>query len=354
MNTFIKVRKSFFSLKRSFTSILLIAIITITLSGCYMLPEDEEVMAPPVVLKDPVVQEITTEKVRRGNIENKVEFWGSFMSPDQTDLFFTDTGMLGSVNVAAGDYVKAGDVLAKLECEDLDLQLAQLEINLQKAELNYNSLMVKNAESGGGFSFEVEDAQLNIDSIELNITNLEEKLSKSSIIAPIDGIVSYIRPTQIGSMIMMRTNFITVSDLKSMVLVVKQDQIKEPLLAGKVVTVNYNGNTYQGEVEKTPEDNVNEENANFTNTYTIHVEDLDISLIKLNDTASVGYVVEKVDNALLIDKSNIRTSDGISYVNVYKDGNIEEREVETGVISDNGVDIEITKGLADTDEIVVP
>jgi hypothetical protein len=65
MDTFIRVRNRFFSLNRSISAILLTAIFAITLSGCYLLPEDEEVMAPPVILKDPIVQSVTTEKVRR-------------------------------------------------------------------------------------------------------------------------------------------------------------------------------------------------------------------------------------------------------------------------------------------------
>ena len=122
----------------------------------------------------------------------------------------------------------------------------------------------------------------------------------------------------------------------------------------KKLTISYKGKSYQGEVLKTPEDNVNEENANFKNAYTIKAEGLDISLVSLNDTVSIGYVNAKVDNVLIIDKSNIRSDNGKSYVNVYKDGVIEEREIETGVESDNGIDVEIKKGLTDTDEILVP
>lgn len=353
MNNFIQFRKRFNSTNRSLSVILLTAALSLMLSGCYLLPEDEEVMAPPVILKEPAVQQIVTDKVRRGDIENKVSFWGTFMATEQSDLFFTDTGRLGSVNVLYGDHIKAGEVLAKLESENLDLQLAQLEISLQKAKLNYDNLKEKNEQSGGSYQYELEDAKLTIDSIQLSIDSMESKLSKVSITSPVDGIVTYINPIKPGNVVTVRTTFITVCDPMAMVLVVKESQVAKPLPVGKELTVDYNGNTYTGVVTETPDDNMNEKNANLKSTYTIRVDGLDLGLINLNDTASVEYVLEKVDNVLMIDKSYIRVDNGKSYVNVYENGVIEEREIETGVASDNGIDIEIISGLTETDEILV-
>lgn len=354
MNIFNKERKRVIPLVRSLSAILLTAAFMVTLSGCFMLPEDEETMAPPVVLKDPVAQKITTEKVRRGSIENKVKFWGSFMSPDQINLSFPGTGILGAVNVKYGDSVKAGDVLAKLESDDLDLQLAQLKISFQKAKLNYESLKKKNEASKGGLKYEVEDARLSMEAIELDINNIKEKLTKISVISPIDGIVNFICPLNLGQMVAAKADFITLCDPKNMVLVVKESEVQQPIPAGQEVTINYNGKLYQGKVLKTPEDNINEENADFVSAYTINTEGLDIKNVKMNDTASIEYVISKADDVLLIDKSYIRKDGDKSFVSVYKDGVIEDREVEKGMESDNGIDIEIKKGLTETDEILVP
>lgn len=353
MNNFIKVRNRFIPLIRSLSAILLTVAFTLTLSGCFLLPEDEEVMAPPVILKEPIIKEIITEKVRHGNIENKIKFWGSFMPLEQDDLFFTDVGMLESINVAYGDRVQAGDILAKLESDDLDMQFSQLEISLQKAKLVYDRLKEKNEASGGSYKYELEDAKLSIDSVEISIASVKDKLSKVSIISPHPGIVTFINPIKPGQMITVRTTFMTVCDPKNMALVVKEGQVKDSLQIGKEVSVNYNGKSYHGEVLKTPEENINEKNANLKSAYTIGVEGLDINLVNLNDTASIEYVFQKADNVLIIDRSNIRTDNDKNYVKVYKDGVIEEREVVTGMESDNGIDVEIMEGLIDTDEILV-
>lgn len=354
MNTFVTIRYRFSLLLRIFITILLAFLLLTTLSGCYLLPEEEETIAPPVVLKDPVVKDIITEKVRLGTIENKVQFWGTFLSPDLQTLFFTDTGMLKSVNVAYGDTVKAGDVLAKMESEELDLQLAQMEINLQKAILYYDSLLKKAELNGSNNDYEIENAKLNIDSIELNIANIKDKLSKVSIIAPSDGVVTFVNPLKPGSNILVRLNFITICNPKNLTLVVKENQISEPLPAEKKLIVSCNSKTYQGKVLKTPEDNLNETNANFKNSYIIQVEGLEEGQVKLNDTAFIEYVKAKVDHVLLIDKSNIREDNGKKFVNIFKNGVVEECEIITGLEADNGVDIEVKSGLTDTDEIIVP
>lgn len=354
MNIFVTIRSRFSLFIRVLFAMLLALFLVTTLAGCYMLPEEEEVMAPPVILKEPTAKKIITEKVRRGNIENKIDFWGFFMVPDQKNLFFTDTGTLKFVNVAYGDYVKAGDVLARLESEELDLQLAQLEINHKKAILAYDSLLSKAKMDGSNNDIEVKNAKLDIDSLKISIDYIKKKLSMVSIIAPNDGMITYVSPLKPGTLLMTRVNFITICVPKNFTLVVKEDQITEPLLAGKELTVNYNSKTYQGKVVKTPEDNLNEINANFKNAYIIQVEGLDESLIKLNDTAYLEYMVSKADDVLLIDKSNIMEDSGKKIVNVYKDGIIEEREIETGLEAYNGVDIEITKGLTEADELLVP
>lgn len=354
MNIYVTKRgRSSYFIRAAFV-VLLVTVLVTTLAGCYLLPEEEETMAPPIILKEPIAQKIITEKVRYGNIENKIEFWGQFMAPDQKNLHFADTGTLKSVYVAYGDYVKAGDVLARLESEELDLQLAQLEISLKKAKLYYDSLKTKAKMEGNNNNIELENAKLDMKSIKVSIDYIKNKIEKVSIIAPNDGIITYVSSLKPGTVLMARVNFITICVPKNYTLVVKEDQLSEPLLAGKELTVNYNGKTYLGKVLKTPADNLNEINANFKNSYTIHVEGLEESLIKLNDTAGIEYVASRAEAVLLIDKSNIREDSGKKLVNLYKDGIIEEREIETGLEAYNGVDIEVTKGLTEADEILVP
>ncbi len=72
--------------------------------------------------------------VRRGTIEATVNASGFIQPQKQLPLTFKSAGRIESIAVAKGQQVHAGEVLAQLETDDLDLQIGQAKIALQIAE----------------------------------------------------------------------------------------------------------------------------------------------------------------------------------------------------------------------------
>jgi HlyD family secretion protein len=72
-----------------------------------------------------------TAVVVRDSLAVTVDVTGSLLSPSETTLAFETGGRLTEVLVAEEQSVKAGDVLARLDSNALELQLAQAELNLQ-------------------------------------------------------------------------------------------------------------------------------------------------------------------------------------------------------------------------------
>ena len=70
-------------------------------------------------------------------VSKTVRAVGNLTAPSQTSLAFQASGLLKEVKVKDGDRVKKGDVLAKLDTTQLDLQViqAQTAVNLQKINL---------------------------------------------------------------------------------------------------------------------------------------------------------------------------------------------------------------------------
>lgn len=89
--------------------------------------------------KAPAVQQ-TTNPVRRGNIAATVNIMGSTAAMSQAKLTFETTGKLTQLLVKAGDNVKQGDVLAKVDTADLELQVAQAKVSLDQAKLKLSDL----------------------------------------------------------------------------------------------------------------------------------------------------------------------------------------------------------------------
>ena len=79
--------------------------------------------------------QIQTTTVMRGSLRDYVEGAGSLIAEEELDLNFTSNGILGELYVAAGDEVKAGDELAKLEStESLELAVATKELAYVQAK----------------------------------------------------------------------------------------------------------------------------------------------------------------------------------------------------------------------------
>jgi HlyD family secretion protein len=83
---------------------------------------------PAQVTPEPVLQ---TARVRTGDIVISVTGAGNLTPADQVSVGFRSGGVLAEVNVAVGDKVEAGQLLARQEDSALRLQLAQNQLNLQ-------------------------------------------------------------------------------------------------------------------------------------------------------------------------------------------------------------------------------
>ena len=102
------------------------------LGGCFLLPQEEGVLAPPL-LKTPDI-EYRTEVAREGVIEDKVTVGGVFIYPSQHSLKFRfRAGPLRGIYVRYGDEVTPGQLVAELDTDRLQLDVRRQEIMVRKA-----------------------------------------------------------------------------------------------------------------------------------------------------------------------------------------------------------------------------
>ena len=108
-------------------------------AGCSSLfPKEEDALTVPLVTPVPV--EYKTQKAELSSISNEVTMSGKIVAATEQDLYFTCAqGRLKEMLVSSGDKVKAGDILATIETDDLDVQIAMQELEVDKAQIQYNS-----------------------------------------------------------------------------------------------------------------------------------------------------------------------------------------------------------------------
>lgn len=85
--------------------------------------------ATPVYITQPVY----------GDVEDILDISGTVESEVSATYYAPAPGMISSVNVQAGDAVKAGDILMAYDLEDLENQLTQAQLQAKVSESGYNA-----------------------------------------------------------------------------------------------------------------------------------------------------------------------------------------------------------------------
>jgi len=167
------------------TNILILAIILVIpslISGCTngKAGDGEE---KPISLKAVPVKVLMSRKVRHHPV---IYTSGSLMSSEESKLSFKTGGIIRRIHVSKGQEVREGQLLAVLDLSEIEAQVRQAEINLEKAERDLNRAQllfedtvgtledVQNAKTG----YEIALAQFNI---------MEFNKKHSSIHAPANG-----------------------------------------------------------------------------------------------------------------------------------------------------------------------
>ena len=127
--------------------------------------------ATPTPLPTPVVLEKPTYTVELGTVVETLEFTGRASPVQEQELFFEAGGNVSQVNVARGDWVKAGDVLAEREVDDLQKQLAQKEISLETSQLRLEQAQIEAGEAITTTQTKVEEAQASLKTTKISTTN---------------------------------------------------------------------------------------------------------------------------------------------------------------------------------------
>lgn len=125
---------------------------------------------------------VSTTTAFRGDIEQSVSTSGKVVSEEKEILFAPVSGRLSEINVAAGDAVKAGDVLMTYDMDQMEERLQEATLQQTKSSASYNSTMTENSKSQA----KLNEANTNLAVLDQQLTDykaylkeLQDKLSKS-------------------------------------------------------------------------------------------------------------------------------------------------------------------------------
>jgi multidrug efflux pump subunit AcrA (membrane-fusion protein) len=323
----------------------------LVMSGCALLPVEEAALKPPLI--KPVKQSFEVVDVKLGAISKQLRNGASFVSSKTQDLFFNHSGgRLQSINVKLGDKVKKGDVVARLDPEDLENRISQQKLMLDKVSLYYKQAEQQNPNDAVSLRLK----KIDIEIVQNELTHLNEQLEKTKLVSTIDGDVTYVSEAKEGDFMGAFVTIVGISDPKHVHL---ESQFSNSgdltnVNAGMKVEVIMNNIKYQGHVLTAPSNAVfttdKDQQEKNTRTLIIAVDGLPAGT-GLGAYADIIIVLEQKEKTLIIPRAALSTFLGRNFVHVLEGESRKEIDVEKGITS--STEVEITKGLKEGQKVII-
>jgi multidrug efflux pump subunit AcrA (membrane-fusion protein) len=119
-------------------------------------------MATPTPLPTPVAVEKPTYTVQSGTVTRTVVVTGRVAPVTEQRLFFRSAGFVRDVFVSRDTIVEAGDLLAELEIDQLEDEMAQAQLALQRAETSLARAVQSNEDALAEAQIQLETARLRL------------------------------------------------------------------------------------------------------------------------------------------------------------------------------------------------
>ncbi|BEU88118.1 efflux RND transporter periplasmic adaptor subunit [Selenomonas sp. TAMA-11512] len=314
-----------------------------------------------------------TVEVMRKNLTSTVSATGTIIPLDSVKVSSKVTARIMNVYVKENDTVEAGQTVVVLDGTNLKAQRdrAQFQVTNTKSKYERQRYLY---EVGADTKAALEDAQYNYDSAQSTLTERESDLAETVITAPMSGIVVG-SPMTVGTMALggdqNPSTLLYIADLSKMQIVA---QVDETDIGGVEVgqkatfTVDgYTGKSFTATVSKisqtdttnswrsvveTSSSSTSSSSASVIYYYvTLDVDPTDMKLLPAM-TARIEIFTADIDDALAVPIAALKSDKNGNYVMVVKaDGTEERRQVETGIYSDEYV--QILDGLQEGEKLSV-
>lgn len=341
-------------------SILLAALVAMaSFTGCYFLPEEEELLEAPVVKASEVSYTTTTAELK--DITKQVLTPGNIASGTEYNAKFHDVGgNIKAVYVSAGDTVEKGQLLAEFDTYELDKKIERSELELLREQLEYDIAVEKN-ESETVKQKELLDVQL----MQNDLDKLYADKEAAKIYAEVGGTVSYVKTCSPGDWINAGETVVTVIDITDLYIKIDPSNDVDQFMIGRPITIRYEGEYFDGTIVRNKSGVQWDEAAKGAKVDASGEEVLgeqseDI-IVKFNDlipeSSAVGniadtmLVLDKRENVIVISANLVKKVNGVNCVYVFKDNERVQVNVTLGLQS--GSLVEITSGLEPGDEVII-
>ncbi len=272
----------------------------------------------------------------------------------KVDVISKGIGICEEIFFEEGDYVKEGQVLAKLDTSEVETQILQTKVNIEKCK-SALEIAEKSLREGIGSKVERDNARFALDAAEATLKMQQVQLKNQTITAPISGIITR-RNIQKGAMVSTGMPVCSIVDPDSYVLPIN--------IPEREISKVYIGQKAEVVIDSCPSENFivsvlrispTIDPSSGTVRTTLHFsENTRNDCVKDSAFARVKLIMEVHPQAIVIPKDAVLEESGRKYIFVAqtKDTadikNLDIEEIKNNSIHFTAEKVEIQVGLEDS------
>jgi RND family efflux transporter MFP subunit len=292
---------------------------------------------------------VSTTSPQSHTFEKSLSFLGVFDALHQNNVASDGSGKLMKLLVEEGDFVIAGQTIAKLDDEMVQLQIQNVQLNIEQLKndnARFSVLKKENAIS----NVEAEKVELGLKSAEVQLKQLQKQLRSTSIVAPFSGVVSK-KMVDLGSMVMPGTPIVELTDISSLKLSVSVPE-RDILKFQKGQKVVANADVY-GDVDFNGVISNIAVQADASHNFKVQstVKNSTVNRLMAGMYGSVSLSNSKSTTALSVPRKALVGSSKSPKVYVVRNGKAKLTSFNAG--TSDGEYIEVVSGLNQGDRIVI-
>ncbi len=286
--------------------------------------------------------------VKTSPLQNKIFSNGTLVSNEEVELRSEISGKITKILFEEGRRVKKGDLLVKINDSELQATLKKnksRETLARDREFRYKQLLEKNLTSQQEYDTQLSE----LNSVLADVEFTEAQIEKTEIRAPFDGVIG-LRSVSVGSYISPQTKIATLQSIDPMKVDFAVPQKYFGLIReGKTIYVRVasSGKTYTGRVYAV-EPKIDQATRTVQARAVIPNERGELTP---GAYVEIDIVLEDIKDAILVPTDVVVPDIEGEKVFVYKNGKAVPQLINTGIRTENS--IQITSGLSVGDTLIV-
>jgi RND family efflux transporter MFP subunit len=295
--------------------------------------------------------EIKAAQVNKGTLQEELTISGNIQAEESVILRFQTSGMLSWVGVKEGDYVDKYQTIASLDKRELEKNLKKY-LNLYMSE-RWDFEQTNDNYEGKVLSDElkriIEKAQFDLENSVIDVEIKDLAIKYANLWTPIEGIVTKATHQHPGVNVTTLNSEYEVINPKSIYFSALADQTEVTSLlenmAGNLTLDSYPDETLSGNIKNisfTPK--IDETGTVYEVKFIFNSENTGYKY-RIGMAGDLSFVTKIKNDVLYLPIKYVKSSGDKKYVILKENGKEEKRFVQTGMETDNY--IEITEGLTE-------